>query len=87
MSLSVNNDEENDMREALIMEVMQKMLPYFDNAQPKQFRQTMVQTLYRFYVTENNTLYVVNQLTFMENGNNRWSDIILFFSVSMSLSS
>ena len=39
MLFSVNNDEENDMREALIMEVMQKMLPYLDNAQPKQFIQ------------------------------------------------
>ena len=54
MLFSVNNDEENDMREALIMEVMQKMLPYLDNAQLKQLRQTMEQTLYRFNVTEEN---------------------------------
>ena len=55
MLFSVNNDEENDMREALIMEVMQKMLPYLDNAQLKQLRQTMEQTLYRFNVTEENS--------------------------------
>ena len=55
MLFSVNNDEENDMREALIMEVMQKMLPYLDNAQLKQLRQTMEQTLYRFNVTEDNS--------------------------------
>ena len=54
MLFSVNNDEENDMREVLIMEVMQKMLPYLDNAQLKQLRQTMEQTLYRFNVTEEN---------------------------------
>ena len=55
MLFSVNSDEENDMREALIMEVMQKMLPYLDNAQLKQLKQTMEQTLYRFNVTEENS--------------------------------
>ena len=37
------------------MEGMQKMLPYLDNAQLKQLRQTMEQTLYRFNVTEENS--------------------------------
>ena len=34
------------MKEELMTEVMQQMLPYLDNAQLKQLRQVMEQTLY-----------------------------------------
>lgn len=39
------------MKEELITGVMQQMLPYLDNAQLKQLRQVMEQTLFRYEVT------------------------------------
>ena len=39
------------MKEELMTEVMQQMLPYLDNAQLKQLRQVMEQTLYHYEVT------------------------------------
>ena len=39
------------MKQELMTEVMQQMLPYLDNAQLKQLRQAMEQTLYQFEVT------------------------------------
>ena len=39
------------MKEIIIMKIMQQMLPYLDNAQLKQLRQAMEQTLYQFEVT------------------------------------
>lgn len=39
------------MKEELIMEVMQQMLPYLNNAQLKQLRQTMEHTLFHYEVT------------------------------------
>ena len=38
------------MKEELMTEVMQQMLPYLDNAQLKQFRQAMEQTLCHYNV-------------------------------------
>ena len=38
------------MKEELMTEVMQQMLPYLDNAQLKQFRQAMEQTLCHYDV-------------------------------------
>ena len=40
------------MKEKLITEVMQEMLPYLDNAQMKQLREVMGQALFRYEVTE-----------------------------------
>ena len=40
------------MKEKLITEVMQEMLPYLDNAQMKQLREAMGQALFRYEVTE-----------------------------------
>ena len=39
------------MKEELMTEVMQQMLPYLDNAQLKQLRQVMEQALYHYEVT------------------------------------
>lgn len=39
------------MMQELVMEVMQKMLPYLDNAQLKQLRQVMEQTFFHYEVT------------------------------------
>ena len=39
------------MKEELMTEVMQQMLPYLDNAQLKQLRQVMEQTLFHYEVT------------------------------------
>ena len=39
------------MKQELMTEVMQQMLPYLDNAQLKQLRQAMEQTLYHYEVT------------------------------------
>lgn len=39
------------MKEELVTEVMQQMLPYLDNAQLKQLRQVMEQTLFHYEVT------------------------------------
>ena len=39
------------MMQELMMEVMQKMLPYLDNAQLKQLRQVMEQTFFHYEVT------------------------------------
>ena len=39
------------MKQELMMEVMQQMLPYLDNAQMKQLRQVLEQTLFHFEVT------------------------------------
>lgn len=39
------------MKQKLMMEVMQQMLPYLDNAQLKQLRQVLEQTLYYYEVT------------------------------------
>lgn len=39
------------MKQELMMEVMQQMLPYLDNAQLKQLRQVMEQTLFHYEVT------------------------------------
>lgn len=39
------------MKEEMIMEVMQQMLPYLDNVQLKQLRQVMEQTLFHYEVT------------------------------------
>ena len=38
------------MKQELMTEVMQQMLPYLDNAQLKQLRQVMEQTLFRYEV-------------------------------------
>ena len=38
------------MKQELITEVMQQMLPYLDNAQLKQLKQVMEQTLYHYEV-------------------------------------
>lgn len=43
------------MKEELITEVLQQMLPYLDNAQLKQLRQTMGQALCHYDVTEKQT--------------------------------
>ena len=52
MSFSGNiNRRRIDMKEELITGVMQQMLPYLDNAQLKQLRQVMEQTLFRYEVT------------------------------------
>ena len=40
------------MKEELITEVMQKMLSYLDNAQLKQLKQVMEQTLYHYEITD-----------------------------------
>ena len=40
------------MKQELMTEVMQQMLPYLDNAQLKQLRQVMEQALYHFEVTD-----------------------------------
>ena len=40
------------MKEELMIEVMQHMLSYLDNAQMKQLRQVMEQTLCRYDVSE-----------------------------------
>ena len=39
------------MKQELMTEVMQQMLPYLDNAQLKQLRQAMEQTLFHYKVT------------------------------------
>lgn len=39
------------MKEELIIKVMQQMLPYLDNAQLKQLKQAMEQTLFYYEVT------------------------------------
>ena len=39
------------MKEELMTEVMQQMLPYLDNAQLKQLRQVMEKTLFNYEVT------------------------------------
>ena len=39
------------MKQELMTEVMQQMLPYLDNAQLKQLRQVMEQTLFHYEVT------------------------------------
>lgn len=43
------------MKQELMVEVMQQMLPYLDNAQLKQLRQVMEQTLYHYEVTGTET--------------------------------
>lgn len=40
------------MKEKLITEVMQEMLPYLDNAQMKQLREAMGQILFHYEITE-----------------------------------
>ena len=40
------------MKQELMTEVMQQMLPYLDNAQLKQLRQVMEQALYHYEVTD-----------------------------------
>ena len=40
------------MKEEFMTEVVQQMLPYLDNAQLKQLRQAMEQTLFHFEVTK-----------------------------------
>lgn len=42
------------MKKELVMDVVQQMLPYLDNAQLKQLRQVMEQTLYQYEVTVTN---------------------------------
>ena len=44
------------MKEKLITEVMQEMLPYLDNAQMKHLREVMGQALFRYEVTESKVL-------------------------------
>ena len=44
-------DENKLMKQELMTEVMQQMLPYLDNAQLKQLRQVMEQALYHYEVT------------------------------------
>ena len=39
------------MKQELMTEVMQQMLPYLDNAQLKQLKQVMEQTLFHYKVT------------------------------------
>jgi len=52
MSFSGNtNRRRNDMKQEMMAEVMQQMLPYLDNAQLKQLRQVMEQTLFHYEVT------------------------------------
>lgn len=43
------------MKEELMAEIMQKMLPYLDNAQLKQLRQIMEHTLFHYDVSSNTT--------------------------------
>ena len=40
------------MKEQLIMELMQRMLPHLDNSQLKQLREAMELTLYHYNVTK-----------------------------------
>ena len=40
------------MKEKLVTEVMQEMLPYLDNAQMKQLREAMGQILFHYEITE-----------------------------------
>lgn len=40
------------MKQEMITEVMQQMLPYLDNAQLKQLKQVMEQTLYHYEVSD-----------------------------------
>lgn len=48
------------MKQELITEVMQLMLPYLDNAQMKQLKQTMEQALFNFEVSADRTKAEVN---------------------------
>ena len=43
------------MKQELMVEVIQQMLPYLDNAQLKQLRQVMEHTLYHYEVTSMET--------------------------------
>jgi site-specific recombinase XerD len=53
MSFSGNkNKRRNDMKQELMAEVMQQMLPYLDNAQLKQLRLVMEQALYHYEVAD-----------------------------------
>ncbi len=65
-------------KNSVFMEYLQNGVPvkYFDKSEE---RSTIVY-LIDYKNTDRNTFYVVNQFTFIENGNNRRPDIILFIN-------